>query len=139
MSAAGTCRGAMSRRCSSDADVSGDDGHRPCHCGGRCRVLSCWTSGRGSRMAPLTKELEMATDKLSADSVSGRPYPRLISGIQIRTRYPLWITNTIRIRGYIRLSSKFKCDKKTYNHTKFVQQIKTDTCIKAYSEQYKIV
>ena len=111
MSAAGTCRGAMSRRCSSDADVSGDDGHRPCHCGGRCRVLSCWTSGRGSRMAPLTKELEMATDKLSADSVSGHPYPRLISDIRTRTRYPLWITNSIHIRyprvtdirGYIRL------------------------------------
>ena len=28
---------------------------------------------------------------------------------------------------------------KTYNHTEFVQQMKTDTCIKAYSEQYKIV
>jgi hypothetical protein len=27
---------------------------------------------------------------------------------------------------------------KTYNHTKFVQQIKSNTCIKAYSEQYKI-
>jgi hypothetical protein len=28
---------------------------------------------------------------------------------------------------------------KTYNHTEFVQQMKTDTCIKTYSEQYKIV
>lgn len=51
MSAAGTCRGAVSRRCSSDADVSRDDGHRPCHCRGRCRVLSAYHVGRGSRMA----------------------------------------------------------------------------------------
>jgi hypothetical protein len=28
---------------------------------------------------------------------------------------------------------------KTYNHTEFVQQIKSDICIKAYNEQYKIV
>jgi hypothetical protein len=28
---------------------------------------------------------------------------------------------------------------KTYNHTEFVQQMKSDTCIKAYNEQYKIV
>ena len=80
----------------------------------------------------------MATGKISADSVSGHPYPRLISDIRTRTRYPLWITNSIHIRyprvtdirGYIRLptthtkylnpansnmisylSSKFKYDK----------------------------
>jgi hypothetical protein len=28
---------------------------------------------------------------------------------------------------------------KTYNHTEFVQQTKSDTCIKAYNEKYKIV
>jgi hypothetical protein len=77
-------------------------------------------------------------DKLSADSVSRHPYPRLISDIRIRTRYPLRIKNSIHIRyprimdihGYIRLptthttylniansnmitylSSKFKYDK----------------------------
>jgi hypothetical protein len=37
-------------------------------------------------------------DKLSADSVSGHPYPRLISDIRTRTRYPLQIKNSIRIR-----------------------------------------
>jgi hypothetical protein len=40
----------------------------------------------------------MATDKLSADSVSGHPYPRLISDIQTHTRYPLR-----KIHGYIHL------------------------------------
>jgi hypothetical protein len=53
----------------------------------------------------------MATDKLSADSVPGHPYPRFIFGIRIRTRYPLRIKNNIHIhyprvtdiRGYIRL------------------------------------
>jgi hypothetical protein len=53
----------------------------------------------------------MATDKLSEDSVSGHPYPRLISDIRTRTRYPLRIKNSIHIRyprvtdirGYIRL------------------------------------
>jgi hypothetical protein len=39
----------------------------------------------------------MATDKLSADSVSGHPYPRLISDIRIRIRYPLRIKNSIHI------------------------------------------
>jgi hypothetical protein len=59
--------------------------------------------------------LGMATDKLSADSVSGHPYPRLISDIRTRTRYPLWITNSIHIRyprvtdirGYIRLPTTY--------------------------------
>jgi hypothetical protein len=37
-------------------------------------------------------------DKLSVDSVSGHPYPRLISDIRTRTRYPLQIKNSIRIR-----------------------------------------
>jgi hypothetical protein len=82
--------------------------------------------------------LGMATGKLSADSISGHPYPRLISDIRTRTRYLLWITNSIHIRyprvtdirGYIHLptthttylnpansnmisylSSKFKYDK----------------------------
>jgi hypothetical protein len=53
----------------------------------------------------------MATGKISADTVSGHPYPRLISDIRTRTRYPPWITNSIHIRyprvtdirGYIRL------------------------------------
>jgi hypothetical protein len=83
-------------------------------------------------------KLRMATGKITADSVSGYPYPRLISDIRTHTRYPLWITNSIHIRyprvtdirGYIRLptthtkylnlansnmisylSSKFKYDK----------------------------
>jgi hypothetical protein len=83
-------------------------------------------------------QLGMATCKLSADSVSRHPYPRLISDIRTRTHYPLWITNSIHIRyprvtdirGYIHLptthttylnptnsnmisylSSKFKYDK----------------------------
>jgi hypothetical protein len=106
----------------------------------------------------------MATGKLSADSVSRHPYPRLISDIRTRTRYPLWITNSIHIRyprvmdihGYIRLptthttylnptnsnmisylSSKFKYDKNIQPY-RIVQHMKSDTCIKAYSEQYKI-
>jgi hypothetical protein len=53
----------------------------------------------------------MATDKLSADSVSGHLYPRLISDIRTRTCYPLRIKNSIHsryprvtdIRGYIHL------------------------------------
>jgi hypothetical protein len=40
----------------------------------------------------------MTTDKLSADSVSGHPYPRFISDIQTHTRYPLR-----KIHGYIHL------------------------------------
>jgi hypothetical protein len=82
----------------------------------------------------------MATDKLSVDSVSGHPYPRLISDIRTRIRYPIRIKNSIHIHyprvmdihGYIRLptthtpylnlansnmitylSSKFKYDKNT--------------------------
>jgi hypothetical protein len=85
----------------------------------------------------------MATDKLSADSVSGHPYPRLISDIRICTRYPLRIKNSIHIRypqvmdihryiclptthtTYLNpansniityLSSKFKYDKNTIEH-----------------------
>jgi hypothetical protein len=65
---------------------------------------NCFTEGT-------TYPLGMATDKLYADSVSRHPYPRLISDIQIRTRYPLQIKNSIHIRyprvtdmrGYIRL------------------------------------
>jgi hypothetical protein len=53
----------------------------------------------------------MTTDKLSTDSVSRHPYPRLISDIRTRTCYPLQIKNSIHIRyprvtdirGYIRL------------------------------------
>ena len=108
-----------------------------------------------TRAKDFTPRLGMATDKLSADSVSGHPYPRLISDIRTRTRYPLWITNSIHIRyprvtdirGYIRLPTTHTTYLnpansnmiKTYSHTEFVQQMKSDTCIKAYSEQYKIV
>jgi hypothetical protein len=61
----------------------------------------------------------MAMGKISADSVSGHPYPRLISDIRTRTRYPPWITNSIHIRyprvtdirGYIRLPT---------THTKYL-------------------
>jgi hypothetical protein len=38
----------------------------------------------------------MATGKISADSVSGHPYPRLISDIRTRTRYPLSATGRAR-------------------------------------------
>jgi hypothetical protein len=64
-------------------------------------------------------ELGMATGKISADSVSGHPYPQFISDIRTRTRYPPWITNSIHIRypritdirGYIRLPT---------THTKYI-------------------
>jgi hypothetical protein len=71
--------------------------------------------------SPFTEppSLGMAMGKISADSVSGHPYPRLISDIRTRTRYPPWITNSIHIRyprvtdirGYIRLPT---------THTKYL-------------------
>jgi hypothetical protein len=64
-------------------------------------------------VAAAANPLWMTTDKLSADSVSGHPYLRLISDIQTRIRYPLRIKNSIHIRyprvtnihGYIRLTT----------------------------------
>jgi hypothetical protein len=100
---------------------------------GNCLKMLCWVLAAERRA-----DIGMATGKLSVDSVSGHPYPRLISDIRTRTRYPLWITNGIYIRyprvtdirGYIHLptthttylnpvnsnmisylSSKFKYDK----------------------------
>jgi hypothetical protein len=94
-------------------------------------------------VAAAVNPLRMATDKLSADSVSGHPYPRLISDIRTHTRYSLRIKNRIHIcyprvtiiRGYIRLttthttylnptnsniitylSNKFKYDKNIQQH-----------------------
>jgi hypothetical protein len=85
----------------------------------------------------LQYRLEMATGKISADSVSGHPYPRLISDIRTRTRYPLWITNSIHIRysrvtdirGYIRLPT---------THTKYLNPANSNM-ISYLSSKYKIV
>jgi hypothetical protein len=83
----------------------------PCE---KCFSAACVRAVKGE-----TKKLGMATGKISADSVSGHPYPRLISDIRTRTRYPPWITNSIHIRyprvtdirGYIRLPT---------THTKYI-------------------
>jgi hypothetical protein len=79
------------------------------HLGGHCH---------GGKQSSYVR-IGMATGKISADSVSGHTYPRLISDIQTRTRYPLWITNSIHIRyprvtdirGYICLPT---------THTKYI-------------------